>query len=166
MVLSLFLLILIIVLYIICYHTRQKGDYETKEAKGADLADNPDMAVMYNQDGHPIPKRKEWFVWEQEGFLPHSSLLSHHRPWEQFLSNCFYSLFLSNFSPSVSDGTCNLHIYAIVLQTLRRAGVENWWSFFVRHDLIPQILSPRLQWHLWMEKNMKNLFHSKRITIV
>lgn len=61
-VLSLFLLILIIVLYIICYHTRQKGDYETKEAKGADLADNPDMAVMYNQDGHPIPKRKEWFV--------------------------------------------------------------------------------------------------------
>lgn len=91
-VLSLFLLILIIVLYIICYHTRQKGDYETKEAKGADLADNPDMAVMYNQDGHPIPKRKEWFVWEHEGFLPPPPL-SHHRPWEQFLSNCFYSLF-------------------------------------------------------------------------
>eukprot|EP00106_Octopus_bimaculoides_P005183 XP_014772625.1 PREDICTED: glycophorin-C-like [Octopus bimaculoides] len=61
-VLSLFLLILIIVLYIICYHTRQKGDYETKEAKGADLADNPDMAIMYNQEGLPIPKRQEWFV--------------------------------------------------------------------------------------------------------
>ncbi|GAB1600199.1 neurexin-4-like [Argonauta hians] len=61
-VLSLFLLILIIILYIICYHTRQKGDYETKEAKGADLADNPDMAIMYNQDGLPIPKRQEWFV--------------------------------------------------------------------------------------------------------
>ncbi|XP_029633411.1 neurexin-4 [Octopus sinensis] len=61
-VLSLFLLILIIVLYIICYHTRQKGDYETKEAKGADMADNPDMAIMYNQEGLPIPKRQEWFV--------------------------------------------------------------------------------------------------------
>jgi len=56
--------IVIIILAIIAFiYFRQKGDYETKEAKGQDLADNPDTAVVYNQTGVPeITKRREWFI--------------------------------------------------------------------------------------------------------
>lgn len=61
-VLSLFLLILVAVLYIVCHHTRQKGDYDTKEVKDMVLTDRSDMAFMYSPDGVPIPHRKEWFV--------------------------------------------------------------------------------------------------------
>ena len=45
------------------FYFSKKGDYDTKEAKGADLADNADIAVVFNQTGVPdITKRQEWFM--------------------------------------------------------------------------------------------------------
>lgn len=64
---SLFLTLLTVVLYILCHYTRQKGDYETEEAKRAtDFEDNISMAFMYSPDGLPIPQRREWFIWDNE----------------------------------------------------------------------------------------------------
>ena len=56
---------LIIVLILCCFfvYFRKKGDYHTKEAKGQELADNPDAAIVFCQTGVPdIPKRQEWFM--------------------------------------------------------------------------------------------------------
>lgn len=56
-------LIFIIILLIFFIYFRQKGDYETKEAKGQENADNPDAAIVFCQTGVPdIPKRQEWFM--------------------------------------------------------------------------------------------------------
>ncbi|XP_060068811.1 neurexin-4-like [Ylistrum balloti] len=62
-VVALIFLIIIILAIIGFIYFREKGDYSTKEAKGQDLADNPDTAVVYNQTGVPdIAKRREWFI--------------------------------------------------------------------------------------------------------
>lgn len=56
-------LIFVIILMIFFIYFRQKGDYETKEAKGQENADNPDAAIVFCQTGVPdIPKRQEWFM--------------------------------------------------------------------------------------------------------
>ena len=56
-------LIFIIILLVFFIYFRQKGDYETKEAKGQENADNPDAAIVFCQTGVPdIPKRQEWFM--------------------------------------------------------------------------------------------------------
>lgn len=69
---SLFLTLLTVVLYILCHYTRQKGDYETEEAKRAtDFEDNISMAFMYSPDGLPIPQRREWFIWKQNLWINH-----------------------------------------------------------------------------------------------
>ncbi|KAK3105727.1 hypothetical protein FSP39_004342 [Pinctada imbricata] len=61
--LALFFLLLVALIALGVFYCRQKGDYETKEAKGADLADNADVAVVFNQTGVPdITKRQEWFM--------------------------------------------------------------------------------------------------------
>ena len=58
-----FFLILLVIGVIVKNKMCEGGDYETEEAKGADLADNPDTAVVYNQTGLPeIEKRQEWFM--------------------------------------------------------------------------------------------------------
>ena len=56
---------LIFILVLCCFfvYFRKKGDYHTKEAKGQELADNPDTAIVFCQTGVPdIPKRQEWFM--------------------------------------------------------------------------------------------------------
>lgn len=56
-------LIFIIIMIVFFIYFRQKGDYETKEAKGQENADNPDAAIVFCQTGVPdIPKRQEWFM--------------------------------------------------------------------------------------------------------
>lgn len=56
-------LVFVIILMIFFIYFRQKGDYETKEAKGQENADNPDAAIVFCQTGVPdIPKRQEWFM--------------------------------------------------------------------------------------------------------
>ncbi|KAL4229221.1 biological adhesion [Mactra antiquata] len=56
-------LIFVIILLVFFIYFRQKGDYETKEAKGQENADNPDAAIVFCQTGVPdIPKRQEWFM--------------------------------------------------------------------------------------------------------
>ncbi|KAK3612149.1 hypothetical protein CHS0354_016528 [Potamilus streckersoni] len=59
-----FAFIIIVILAVIFFiYFRQKGDYETREAKGMENADNPDTAVVFCQTGVPdIPKRQEWFM--------------------------------------------------------------------------------------------------------
>lgn len=57
-----FLIFLIILLLFFIYF-RQKGDYETREAKGQQNADNPDAAIVINQTGvTELSKRQEWFM--------------------------------------------------------------------------------------------------------
>lgn len=69
---SLFLTLLTVVFYILCHYTRQKGDYETEEAKRAtDFEDNISMAFMYSPDGLPIPQRREWFIWKHNLWIDH-----------------------------------------------------------------------------------------------
>ncbi|XP_041371694.1 neurexin-4-like [Gigantopelta aegis] len=58
-----FFLIILVIGVIVKNKACEGGDYETEEAKGAELADNPDTAVVYNQTGLPeIEKRQEWFM--------------------------------------------------------------------------------------------------------
>lgn len=55
--------IIVIVIIGLIFYCRDKGDYETKEAKGADIAENADVAVVFNQTGVPdITKRQEFFM--------------------------------------------------------------------------------------------------------
>ena len=55
--------IIVIVIIGLIFYCRDKGDYETKEAKGADIAENADVAVVFNQTGVPdIAKRQEFFM--------------------------------------------------------------------------------------------------------
>ncbi|KAL5009720.1 hypothetical protein ScPMuIL_012025 [Solemya velum] len=62
-VVGIIFLCLLVALIILCLYFRQKGDYETQEAKGTELADNPDTAIVFNQTGlQEISKKKEWFI--------------------------------------------------------------------------------------------------------
>ncbi|XP_062588516.1 neurexin-4-like [Saccostrea cucullata] len=55
--------LILIVIVGLLFYCRDKGDYETKEAKGADIAENADVAVVFNQTGVPdITKRQEFFM--------------------------------------------------------------------------------------------------------
>ncbi|KAI8777902.1 neurexin-4 [Biomphalaria glabrata] len=58
------LIILLVCIILFCCRSRFEGaDYETEEAKGAEFADNPDSAVVYNQTGLPnMPKSYEYFM--------------------------------------------------------------------------------------------------------
>ncbi|XP_059162405.1 neurexin-4-like [Physella acuta] len=58
------LVILLVCIILFCCRSRFEGaDYETEEAKGAEFADNPDSAVVYNQTGLPnMPKSYEYFM--------------------------------------------------------------------------------------------------------
>lgn len=54
-------------LFIMCflisrYISRHKGEYLTQEDKGADLALDPDSAVVNSATGHQVLKKKEWFI--------------------------------------------------------------------------------------------------------
>lgn len=56
-------LIILLILCVFFMYFRKKGDYHTKEAKGQELADNPDAAIVFCSTGVPdIPKRQEWFM--------------------------------------------------------------------------------------------------------
>ncbi|WAR06589.1 NRX4-like protein [Mya arenaria] len=56
-------LIFLVILLVFFIYFRQKGDYETKEAKGQENADNPDAAIVFCNTGVPeISKRQEWFM--------------------------------------------------------------------------------------------------------
>ncbi|XP_050406137.1 neurexin-4 [Patella vulgata] len=58
-----FVFILAIVFIVFLCRRRDKGDYDTQEAKFADVADNQDTAVMYNETGvGEVTKRQEWFM--------------------------------------------------------------------------------------------------------
>ncbi|CAL1542707.1 unnamed protein product [Lymnaea stagnalis] len=58
------LIILLVCIILFCCRSRFEGaDYETEEAKGAEFADDPDSAVVYNQTGLPnMPKSYEYFM--------------------------------------------------------------------------------------------------------
>ncbi|XP_071101429.1 neurexin-4-like [Haliotis cracherodii] len=62
-VLALIFVLIIIFIVVLAKLRCSGGDYDTKEAKGAEYADNPDTAVVYNQTGLPdIAKKQEWFI--------------------------------------------------------------------------------------------------------
>jgi contactin associated protein-like 2 len=44
------------------YVSRHKGEYLTQEDKGAEIALDPDSAVVNSTTGHQVQKRKEWFI--------------------------------------------------------------------------------------------------------
>lgn len=55
--------LLVVLLLVIFCKMRNGGEYRTYEAKGAELADNPDMAIVYNHMGQPdVQKKKEFFI--------------------------------------------------------------------------------------------------------
>ncbi|XP_055611113.1 neurexin-4 isoform X3 [Uranotaenia lowii] len=62
-VLAVLLLLLILMAVLIGrYMNRHKGEYLTQEDKGADMALDPDDAVVQSTTGHQVTKRKEWFI--------------------------------------------------------------------------------------------------------
>ncbi|KAJ8665187.1 hypothetical protein QAD02_006849 [Eretmocerus hayati] len=62
-VLALMLAALIVMLVLIGrYISRHKGEYLTQEDKGAEVALDPDSAVVNSATGHQVQKRKEWFI--------------------------------------------------------------------------------------------------------
>ncbi|XP_012266909.1 neurexin-4 isoform X2 [Athalia rosae] len=44
------------------YMARHKGEYLTQEDKGAEIALDPDSAVVHSTTGHQVQKKKEWFI--------------------------------------------------------------------------------------------------------
>jgi len=44
------------------YVARHKGDYITQEDRGADIALDPDDAVIHSTTGHQVQKKREWFI--------------------------------------------------------------------------------------------------------
>lgn len=44
------------------YIARHKGEYLTQEDKGAEIALDPDSAVINSTTGHQVLKKKEWFI--------------------------------------------------------------------------------------------------------
>lgn len=62
-ILTLILLALIVMAVLIGrYMSRHKGEYLTQEDKGAELALDPDSAVVHSATGHQVQKKKEWFI--------------------------------------------------------------------------------------------------------
>ncbi|BES95349.1 Hypothetical protein NTJ_08158 [Nesidiocoris tenuis] len=58
----LLLLLLIIALVAARYVARHKGEYLTQEDRGAEMALDPDEAVMESTTGHHVQKKREWFI--------------------------------------------------------------------------------------------------------
>ncbi|XP_073984244.1 neurexin-4 isoform X1 [Rhodnius prolixus] len=56
------LILLIIGLVVARYIARHKGEYLTQEDRGAELALDPDEAVIESTTGHQVQKKKEWFI--------------------------------------------------------------------------------------------------------
>ncbi|XP_014218966.1 neurexin-4 isoform X2 [Copidosoma floridanum] len=62
-VLAVMLIALCIMMFLIGrYISRHKGEYLTQEDKGAEVALDPDSAVVNSATGHQVQKRKEWFI--------------------------------------------------------------------------------------------------------
>lgn len=62
-VLFIILLALIVMMILIGrYMARHKGEYLTQEDKGAEVALDPDSAVVHSTTGHQVQKKKEWFI--------------------------------------------------------------------------------------------------------
>ncbi|CAG5131018.1 unnamed protein product, partial [Candidula unifasciata] len=60
---ALFIILVVCIILFCCKDRLEGADYETEEAKGAEYADNPDSAVVYNQTGLPnMPKSYEYFM--------------------------------------------------------------------------------------------------------
>ena len=60
---SLIIIIIVCAILFCCRHRFEGADYETEEATGAEYADNPDSAVVYNQTGLPnMAKSYEYFM--------------------------------------------------------------------------------------------------------
>ena len=61
---TLFFLLVIIILIFVFRSRFEGGDYETEEATGAEFADDPDTAIVYNQTGLPnMTTKYEFFMW-------------------------------------------------------------------------------------------------------
>ncbi|KAL0271077.1 UNVERIFIED_CONTAM: hypothetical protein PYX00_008294 [Menopon gallinae] len=58
----LFVVLIIMAILFGRYVARHKGEYITQEDKGADAALDPDSAAVRSRTGHPVNKRKEWFI--------------------------------------------------------------------------------------------------------
>nr|CAI5863793.1 unnamed protein product [Callosobruchus analis] len=58
----LFLLLVIAVLIVGRYLHRHKGEYVTQEDAGAEMAPDPDTAVVQGATGHHVEPKKEWFI--------------------------------------------------------------------------------------------------------
>lgn len=58
------LLIAVVIMAILIgrYMSRHKGEYLTQEDKGAEIALDPDSAVVNSATGHQVQKKKEWFI--------------------------------------------------------------------------------------------------------
>ncbi|KAK9504052.1 hypothetical protein O3M35_010488 [Rhynocoris fuscipes] len=56
------LILLIVGLVVARYIARHKGEYLTQEDRGAELALDPDEAVIESTTGHQVQKKKEWFI--------------------------------------------------------------------------------------------------------
>lgn len=54
--------ILILAFFVGRYVARHKGDYITQEDRGADIALDPDDAVIHSTTGHQVQKKREWFI--------------------------------------------------------------------------------------------------------
>ncbi|XP_072742598.1 neurexin-4 isoform X2 [Anoplolepis gracilipes] len=62
-VLAVILIALVIMAILIGrYMSRHKGEYLTQEDKGAEIALDPDSAVVHSATGHQVQKKKEWFI--------------------------------------------------------------------------------------------------------
>ena len=58
----LFVIFAIMVALIGRYMSQHKGEYLTQEDKGAEIALDPDSAVVHSTTGHQVQKKKEWFI--------------------------------------------------------------------------------------------------------
>ncbi|XP_014245346.1 neurexin-4 isoform X1 [Cimex lectularius] len=61
-VFAILLILLIVAFLIFRYVMRHKGEYLTQEDRGAEMALDPDEAVMESTTGHQVQKKKEWFI--------------------------------------------------------------------------------------------------------
>lgn len=57
-----FIALIIMAVLIGRYMARHKGEYLTQEDKGAEIALDPDSAVVNSTTGHQVQKKKEWFI--------------------------------------------------------------------------------------------------------
>ncbi|KAL4092111.1 hypothetical protein QTP88_026673 [Uroleucon formosanum] len=60
---SIILIVILILAFLVGrYVARHKGDYITQEDRGADIALDPDDAVIHSTTGHQVQKKREWFI--------------------------------------------------------------------------------------------------------